>query len=94
MTPHFQRLMMRIEPERIVACTAEHEEKVSDAVIRLEKWLTGEPDFLLQQDVRLILDTLREADDIRYEMLRLEQKHAKLRGDVETLLVRLGQVES
>jgi hypothetical protein len=61
----------------------------ADAVVRLEKWLLGAPDFMLEADVRLVLNALREADDIRFEMLKLEQKHARLRDDVDELERRL-----
>jgi hypothetical protein len=56
----------------------EHDDPVSDAVVRLEAWLIAHNrDRLLAADVRLVLDALVAADDVRLALLQLEQTHAR-----------------
>ena len=57
----------------------EHDDPVSDAVVHLERWIRGELAAPRQIDVCLVLDALRATDDLRLELLKLKQKHARLR---------------
>lgn len=63
---------------------------IVDAIVRLEHWLDGGADFKLKTDVRLVIDTLREAESLAFDLEQFEARYRELRADVDRLLSRGG----